>query len=108
MTILRIEHAISDFTIWQRAFGRFAAARAAAGVRGENIWRPVDDPNYVLVDLDLPDKPSATSFLQFLRTRVWASPDASPALVGSPRTRILETAADPHPLTAEGAATGPA
>jgi hypothetical protein len=93
VTTLHIEHAISDFTTWRAAFDRFAPARAEAGVRGQTIRRPTDDPNYVLVDLDFPDEASAERFLEFLQDRIWASGDNAPALVGTPKTRILETTA---------------
>jgi hypothetical protein len=43
------------------------------------------------VDLDFETNEGAEAFLETLRTRVWASPDSSPALVGRPITRILVT-----------------
>jgi len=92
VTTLHIEHAISDFTTWRAAFDRFAPARSDAGVRSHTFLRPTDDPNYVLVDLDFPDEASARRFLEFLQTRIWVSRDNSPALFGTPQTRILETA----------------
>ena len=33
MTTLRIEHAITDYEIWKKAFDGFTEARANAGVR---------------------------------------------------------------------------
>lgn len=33
MATLRIEHSISDFSVWKGAFDRFAAIRDQAGVR---------------------------------------------------------------------------
>lgn len=92
MTTLHIEHAISEFTTWRAAFDRFAPARAEAGVGSHSIRRPIDDPNFVFIDLEFPDVPSAERFLEFLQTRIWASRDNAPALVGTPQTRILETA----------------
>jgi hypothetical protein len=91
MTTLHIEHAITDYGTWKAAFDRFAPARAQAGVRGHRILRPVDDPAYILIDLDFATEQAATAFLGFLRGRVWASPENAPALVGSPQTKILDT-----------------
>ena len=91
MTTLHIEHAITDYGTWKAAFDRFAAARAQAGVRGHRILRPVDDPAYIVIDLDFATEPEATAFLGFLRGQVWASAQTAPALVGSPQTRILDT-----------------
>lgn len=93
MTTLHIEHAISDFTVWKGAFARFAAARAQAGVRAERVARPVDDQEYVVVDLDFDDPAAASAFLAFLRSAVWSSREASPALAGDVRAAVLEPAA---------------
>jgi hypothetical protein len=91
MTTLHIEHAITDYPTWKAAFDRFAEARARAGVLAHRIQRPADDPAYVLIDLDFPSESQAYAFLTFLRTRVWASAESAPALVGPPRTRVLAT-----------------
>lgn len=62
MTTLHIEHAIKSVDLWQQAFDRFASVRAQAGVRGHRIFRPVDDPHYVVVDLDFDDEAAAQRF----------------------------------------------
>jgi hypothetical protein len=90
MITLRIEHPISDFPTWKAAFDRFADQRRRGGVCGERVTHPVDDDRYVLVDLDFATRAQAEEFLGFLETRVWASRDLSPALAGTPRSRILE------------------
>ena len=91
MVTLRIEHAISDFTTWKGAFDRFAAKRKQAGVRRHRIFRPVDDPAHVMLDLDFDQVSEAEAFLAFLQRDVWGSSQASPALVGSPQARVIET-----------------
>jgi hypothetical protein len=90
MTTLHIEHAIVDFDIWRAAFARFAEARAGAGVLRHRVSRPVDDPCYVVVDLDFATVEEARAFLAFLRETVWSTPANAPALAGAPTTRILE------------------
>lgn len=92
MSTLLIEHAISDFDTWHDAFGRFAERRKEGGVLNERIMQPVDDPHYVLIDLEFATVEAAQRFQQFLETQVWSNPANSPALEGSPRTRIVETA----------------
>ncbi len=91
MATLHIEHPIVDLTVWKAAFDRFADARAGAGVRGAHIQQPVDDDHYVVIDLQFDTAAAAENFRQFLHTVVWASPDNSPALAGTPQTRILST-----------------
>jgi hypothetical protein len=91
MPTLHIEHPITDFATWRAAFDRFAEARRAAGVRGHKLQQPVDDPRYVVIDLDFDTVDEAASFLQFLQTTVWSVPANSPALAGSPQAKILTT-----------------
>jgi hypothetical protein len=93
MHTLHIEHAVTDFDTWRAAFDRFAGKRSASGVVGQRIWRPVDDRHYVVLDLDFDSTELARSFLRFLQTQVWSSPENAPALVGAPRTAILEAVA---------------
>jgi hypothetical protein len=89
---LHIEHAVTDFDTWNAAFARFAQLRLQSGVRRQRVQRPVDDPAYVVIDLDFDTTSQAEIFLGFLQANVWSSPGNAPALVGTPRTRILELA----------------
>jgi hypothetical protein len=91
MPTLHIEHPITDLATWRAAFDRFADRRRQGGVSAERVQQPVDDDHYVLVDLDFPTREQAERFLGFLKSTVWASRDTSPALSGTPQTRILET-----------------
>jgi hypothetical protein len=93
MPTLRIEHPITDFETWSAAFDRFADARRQAGVHSQRVLRPVDDANYVLVDLEFETTEAAEAFLSFLTATVWATPENSPALAATPQTRILTAAA---------------
>jgi hypothetical protein len=88
---LRIEHAISDFDTWREAFERAAPFREQSGVRCYRIQRPVDDPNYLMIDLDFDDVAGAEALLAILRERIWASPENSPGLAGQPNARIVDT-----------------
>jgi hypothetical protein len=90
MPTLHIQHPITDFDTWASAFNRFADARRQAGVRSQRLRRPVDDPKYVVIDLDFDTTDEATAFRRFLETQVWGIQENVPALVGSPETMILE------------------
>lgn len=90
MTTLRIEHAISDYQLWKTAFDGFAEARASAGVRSCAIRLPVDDPLYLMLDLEFDTPAAAQTFAEFLAQHVWSSPASSPGLAGAPKTRILD------------------
>jgi hypothetical protein len=89
MATLHIEHAISDLDTWLGAFSRFEDARKGAGVRAQRVSQPVDDDKHIVVQLDFESEEEADQFRGFLETRVWSNPDASPALVGEPRARVL-------------------
>lgn len=89
MPTLRIEHQIHDFDTWKAAFDRDPAGRQRAGVRRYRVSRPVDDPAYIMVDLDFDSAPEADAFLAMMR-QVWKSPQAAPALLGKPQARIVE------------------
>lgn len=92
MPTLHIEHPITDFATWKAAFDRFAELRATSGVLRQDVRRPVDDPRFVVIDLEFGTTVEAQRFLELLRTTVWSSRERAPALVGTPRTTILEAA----------------
>ena len=89
MTTLHIEHPIHDFDTWKAAFDRDPADRSRSGVRRYRILRPIDDPNYVMIDLEFDSSRAAEALLAALR-ELWQSPAAMSALAGSPQTRIME------------------
>lgn len=93
MTTLHIEHPITDLDVWLAAFDRLTAARANAGVQAQRVMHPIDDPTYIVVDLDFTTTEEAQRFLAFLQDNVWSSSAGSPALSGTPQTRLLQAAA---------------
>jgi hypothetical protein len=54
------------------------------------IRQPVDDPRYLMLDLEFDSAGRAEAFAEFLAQHVWSSPTASPGLAGTPQTRILD------------------
>ena len=89
MIILHIEHPIRDFATWKKAFESDPAGRERSGVRRYQILRPVDNPHYVMIDLDFESRTSAEAFLVTMR-EVWQSAAATSVLADSPQTRIVE------------------
>jgi hypothetical protein len=90
MATLRIEHAIHDYQTWQKAFDSFAEARTKAGVRSFAVRQPVNDPKYLMLDLEFDTAGQAEAFAELLHQRVWSSPTSSPALAGAAQTQILD------------------
>lgn len=98
MPTVQFEHAIKDFAMWKAAFDRDPIGRQALGVRRHRVGRPIDDPNYVLGELEFDTPGEAQAGAAALR-ELWGSPAAAPALIGAPRVRIVETVED-HAYTA--------
>jgi hypothetical protein len=90
MPVLHIEHEMSELAVWLDAFNKMAPAREAAGVTRTEVYRPSDDPNYVVINLSFENLDAATTFREFLINQIWASPNSAPALVGPPTARVLE------------------
>jgi len=89
MPTLRIEHPVRDYDAWRRAFDGDPAGRKAGGVRRFEVLRAVDDPNYVLIDLEFDSTTEAEAFLGRLRT-IWSRVQGT--LIVDPRARIVEAA----------------
>lgn len=94
--LIQLEHPVRDFDSWKVAFDRDPVQRQAGGVRRYRIFRPVDDPSHVAVDLEFDDRTTAEAFLGALR-RLWASPVAQAALAGTPQARIVEVVESARP-----------
>lgn len=93
MPTLQLEHAIKDFAMWKAAFDRDPIDRRGLGVRRHRVFRPLDDPNYVVVELEFDTTSEAQAGGAALR-ELWGSRQAAPALIGAPRMRIVEAVED--------------
>ncbi|HLJ80944.1 MAG TPA: hypothetical protein VKT52_05610 [Ktedonobacterales bacterium] len=87
MVILRIEHAVPNFETWKRAFESDPVGRKQSGVRRYQILREVDDPNYILIDLEFDTTSEAQALLAAMR-EVWGRVQGTVML--NPQTRIVE------------------
>jgi hypothetical protein len=96
MTILRIEHPVLDYDAWKEAFDSDPVGRERSHVRRYQILRPVDDPNYVLIDLEFDTPDEAEALLAAMRA-VWERVVGT--IVSNPQARIAETVETKHYLT---------
>jgi hypothetical protein len=87
MLTVQIEHPIRDYAGWRAAFDRDPARREASGVRRYRVYRPVDDEQYVIVELDFDARDAAERFLETMRG-IWKQVDGS--LIAGPRARIVD------------------
>jgi hypothetical protein len=88
MPTLRIEHAVPDFTRWKQAFDSDPADRKGSGVRRYQVSRSVDDPNFVMIDLEFDSLSEAEGLLATMR-RVWSGDGQK--VMRNPQARIVET-----------------
>jgi hypothetical protein len=88
VTILQIEHPVRDFADWKKAFDNDPVGRERGRVRRYRIFRPVDDSNYVGIELEFDGRAEAEAFLRHLR-ELWSRAVAQ-GLIEDPQTRIVE------------------
>jgi hypothetical protein len=87
MYLLRIEHPVSSFDGWKKAFESDPVGREKSGVRRYRILRPVDDPKYVMIDLEFDTVAQAESLLNAMR-KVWGRVQGT--IINDPKARIVE------------------
>jgi glycerol dehydrogenase-like iron-containing ADH family enzyme len=85
MHILRIEHSVPNFDAWKQAFDSDPVGREQGGVRRYRILRQVDDPNYVMIDLEFDSSSEAETFLAGLGD-LWGRVD----VMRDPKARTVE------------------
>jgi hypothetical protein len=85
---LRIEHQVSDYAGWKKAFDGDPAGRVQSGVRRYSILRGIDDPNYVMIDLEFDSQAKAEGLLTAMR-QIWSRIQGS--VIFEPHARIVET-----------------
>jgi hypothetical protein len=87
MYILRIEHPVPNFDGWKTAFDSDPVGRERSGVRRYQVLRPVDDANYVMIDLEFDTARQAEAMLAALRT-LWSRVEGT--VMMNPQARIVE------------------
>jgi len=87
MYLLRIEHPVRDYETWKKAFDNDPVGRKKSGVRRYQVMRPVDDPNYVMIDLEFESTREAEALLAAMRV-VWGRVQGT--FVSNPKARIVE------------------
>jgi hypothetical protein len=87
MYILRIEHPVPDFDGWKKAFDTDPVGREKSGVRRYRVLRPIDDANYVMIDLEFDTASQAEALLAAMRV-VWGRVEGK--IIMKPQARIVE------------------
>jgi hypothetical protein len=87
MTILQIEHKVPSYEGWKKAFDNDPIGRQKAGVKRYQVFRPTDDPNYVIIDLHFEKTEDAVKMLASLNI-LWGKVEGS--VMTGPKARILD------------------
>ena len=87
MYILRIEQPIPDYDGWKKAFDSDPVGREKSGVRRYRILRPVDNANFVMIDLEFDTASQAEALLAAMRV-VWGRVEGT--IMMNPQARIVE------------------
>jgi len=92
MFVVRIEHPVPDFDAWKKeGFDSDPLGREQGGVRRHRILRAIEDPNYVMIDLEFDSSSEAETFLAALRG-MWDRVQDRFGWTENPRARIFEVA----------------
>jgi hypothetical protein len=86
MPTVRIEHNVSNFDQWKRAFDGDPVGRKTLGVRRFQVLRAQDDLNFVMIDLDFDSVGEAEVFLRAME-KIWTGPGK--AVMQNPRARVV-------------------
>ncbi|MFL5807985.1 MAG: hypothetical protein ACJ749_00610 [Flavisolibacter sp.] len=88
MVVLQIEHPVPDFFGWKKAFDSDPLNRKQCGVRSHRIFRPLQEANHVIIELDF-DNYSEAEAMQAALQKLWNN--VSGVIVMNPQSRILDT-----------------
>ena len=87
MILLHIEHATLNFDAWKVSFDNYAELRQQSGVRCYRVSRPIDNPNFAMIDLEF-DSLGEAEFLLAAVQQVWQR--AVGTVIKDPQWRISE------------------
>jgi hypothetical protein len=87
MILLRIQHTVPNFEAWKTSFESYAALRQQSGMRRYRILRPIDYPNFAMIDLEFGSVRDAQSLLAAVQ-QVWQRVGGT--LIKDPQWRICE------------------
>jgi hypothetical protein len=87
MIVLQIEHPVPSFEGWKQAFDSDPVGRKKSRARRYRILRPVDNPNFAIIELEFDSVSDAEALLAGLR-QLWARVEGT--VMMNPQARIVE------------------
>ncbi len=64
MPYILVRHKVEDYAKWKSLFDEHGAARKASGSKGGYLLRNIDDPNEVVIFVEMDDLEKARQFVQ--------------------------------------------
>ena len=86
---LCIEHPVPSYEKWKQAFDSDPVGREKMRVRRHQILRPVDNPNYVMIQLEFDTASDAEALHNAMRA-VWSRVEGT--IMTDPKAQIVEIA----------------
>ncbi len=86
---LCIEHPVPSYEKWKQAFDSDPVGREKMRVRRYQILRPVDNPNYVMIQLEFDTASDAEALHNAMRA-VWSRVEGT--IMTDPKAQIVEIA----------------
>jgi hypothetical protein len=68
MTTIHIQHRVADYAAWKKSFDSDPLGRAKNGVTRHTVYRPLDRPDEIVVQLEFDSLDRAERFLAALKT----------------------------------------
>ncbi|MCA9840183.1 MAG: hypothetical protein KC422_24950 [Trueperaceae bacterium] len=87
MYMLRIEHQVPNYEGWKKAFDSDPVGRERSGVQRYQILRLMDNPNYVMIDLEFDTFSEAQALLTAMQ-KVWGQVEGK--IIMKPESHIVE------------------
>lgn len=84
---LSIEHPVPSYEKWKAAFDSDPIGREKMRVRRYQILRPMDNPNYVMIQLEFDTAGEAEALLNAMRA-VWSRVEGT--IMTNPKSQITE------------------
>jgi len=82
-------HSVADYGPWRQAYDSFDAERRTLGVKGDAVYRTVDDPNEITVWHDFATREAAETFASSPRLKEVM---AKAGVVGAPKIWFADEA----------------
>jgi hypothetical protein len=86
MIVLQVEHNVSSYEGWKKAFDNDPLNRKKSGVKRYQVYQSVEDAKYVVIDLYFDSLEQALATLKALKT-LWARVQGT--VMVDPKARIL-------------------